>query len=106
MYASVRKYRVEAGRVEELMRRVDEKFAPRIESEPGFVGYQAIDCGRGVVVTVSTFSDYSAAERSAMLAREFIADELWDLGLESIEATTGPVSVSRAASQMLEPAHV
>jgi len=104
MYASVRKYRVEAGRVDEYMRRVDEKFAPMIESEPGFIGYQAIDCGRGVVVTVSTFTDYAAAERSAGMAKQFIDDELWDLGLESIEATTGPVGVSRVGSEMLEPA--
>jgi hypothetical protein len=103
MYASVRKYRVEAGRVDEYMRRVDEKFAPMIESAPGFVGYQAIDCGRGVVVTVSTFTDYASAERSAATAKRFHDDELWDLGLERIEASTGPVGVSRAGSEMLEP---
>ena len=45
MYASVRKYGVDADRVDELMHLVDEKFAPRLEQMPGFVAYQAIDAG-------------------------------------------------------------
>ena len=109
MYASVRKYRVDPERMDELMRRVDERFAPRIESADGFVAYQALDCGRdrvgGLLITISTFTDYDAAERSAEMAREFVRDELSDFGIEAIEAETGAVKVSRASSPMLEPAH-
>ena len=43
MYASVRKYRVDAGRIDELMSRIDSDFAPRIESASGFVAYQALE---------------------------------------------------------------
>ena len=42
MNASVRHYSVDAERVDELMHRVDERFAPRLEQMPGFVAYQAI----------------------------------------------------------------
>jgi hypothetical protein len=45
MYASVHHYSVDAKRVDEFMRRVDEKFAPRLEKMPGFLAYQAIDAG-------------------------------------------------------------
>jgi hypothetical protein len=109
MYASVRKYRVEAERMEELMSRVDAGFAPRIESAPGFVAYQALDCGRdrvgGVLITISTFTDYEGAERSAEMAKEFVREELSDFRIEAIEAATGEVKVSRASSPMLDPAH-
>jgi hypothetical protein len=109
MYASVRKYRVEAERMDELMSRVDAGFAPRIESAPGFVAYQALDCGRdhtggGLLITISTFTDYEAAQRSAEAAKEFVRDELADFSIDSIEAETGEVKVRRASSSTLEPA--
>jgi hypothetical protein len=111
MYASVRKYRVDAERVGELMSRVDSDFAPRVESAPGFVAYQALDCGRdhtggGLLITVSTFVDYESAERSHEMAKAFVRDELSEFAIEPVEAETGEVRVSRAASPMLEPAHV
>jgi hypothetical protein len=106
MYASVRKYRVEAERMDELMSRVDAGFAPRIESAPGFVAYQALDCGRdhtggGLLVTISTFADYEAAVSSSEMAKEFIRDELPGFNIEAVEAETGEVKVSRASSSML-----
>ena len=45
MYASVRKYGIDADRVGEFMHRADETFAARLEQMPGFVAYQAIDVG-------------------------------------------------------------
>jgi hypothetical protein len=110
MYASVRKYSIEAERVDELMHRVDEKFAPRLEEMPGFVAYQAIDAGvdragEGRLFTVTICADRDAAERSADIAAEFVRDELADLKIERVEAATGPVSVSRASSEVLDAAH-
>jgi hypothetical protein len=110
MYASVRKYSVDAERVEELMHSVDEKFAPRLEQMPGFVAYQAIDAGvdrggEGRVFTVTICSDRDAADRSAEIAAEFVRDELGDMEIERLEAATGAVSVSRAVSEVLEAEH-
>ena len=110
MYASVRKYSVDAESVDELMHRVDEKFAPRLEQMPGFVAYQAIDAGadragEGRVFTVTICTDRDAAERSAEIAAEFVRDELGDLSVERVEAAAGPVSVNRAVSEVLAAAH-
>jgi hypothetical protein len=110
MYASVRKYRVEAERIDDLMSRIDSGFASRIESTAGFLAYQALDCGRdhtggGLLITISTFTDYEAAERSAEIAKEFVRDELADFRIEAIEAATGEVKVSRASTPTLDPAH-
>ncbi len=110
MYASVRKYGVDADRVDELMHLVDEKFAPRLEQMPGFVAYQAIDAGpdRGGesrVFTITVCSDREAAERSAEIAAEFVRDELPEMRVERLEAATGAVSVNRAVSEVLEAGH-
>jgi hypothetical protein len=110
MYASVRKYSVDAERVDELMHRVDEKFAVRLEQMPGFVAYQAIDVGvdrggEGRVFAVTICTDREAADRSAAIAAEFVRDELGDMQIERLEAATGAVSVNRAVTEVLEAAH-
>ncbi len=110
MYASVRKYGVDAERVGELMHKVDEIFAARLEQMPGFVAYQAIDAGpdRGGearVFTVTICHDRKAAERSAEIAAEFVREELGDIAVERLEAATGEVSVNRAVSEVLDAEH-
>jgi hypothetical protein len=110
MYASVRHYSVDADRVDEVMHRVDETFASRLEQMPGFVAYQAIDAGmdrvgNGRVFTVTICRDREAADKSAELAAEFVRDELADMDVERLEAATGSVSVNRAVSQVLEATH-
>jgi hypothetical protein len=110
MYASVRLYSVDADRVDEVMHRLDESFADRLEQMPGFVAYQAIDAGidragHGRVFTVTICSDRAAADQSAELAAEFMRDELGDVDVERVEAATGSVSVNRAVSEVLEDAH-
>jgi hypothetical protein len=110
MYASVRKYLVDADRVGELMHRVDETFAPRIEEMPGFVAYQVIDAGgdrvgKGVVFSITLCSDREAVDRSTEMAADFVSSDLSDFEIERVEAAAGEVSVSRAMSEVLEAEH-
>jgi hypothetical protein len=110
MYASVRKYLVDADRVDDLMHRIDEKFAPRLEQEPGFLAYQAIEAGedrggKAILFTVTVCSNREAADRSIDLAAEFVGDELADMEIERVEAAAGEVSVSRAVAEVLEAGH-
>ncbi len=105
MQTSVRKYKVDEEQIGELIRRVDETFAARIEAMPGFVAYQLLDCGHGNLMTVTTCHDREAAERSVELAADFVAKELEGIEIERVEATIGDVGVSRAIADMLEPTH-
>jgi hypothetical protein len=105
MFCSVRRYRMDPTRVDELMHRVDEGFAELIAQEPGFVAYQALDCGDGSVVTVTHFRDRESAESSVAMAAVWIRDELSDVEIERVDAFVGEAKVSRAAAEMLEPAH-
>jgi hypothetical protein len=103
MHTSVRKYKIDPGHAQEMIRRVDQGFAARLEEMPGFIAYELLDCGYGIMITLTTCRDRESAERSVELAAEFVGSELEDLDLERVEATIGEVGVSRAVAEMLEP---
>jgi hypothetical protein len=105
MYASVRKFRARPDQVADAMHRVDTVFAPRLEEMPGFVAYECIDCRDGIVCSLTICVDEAACERSVMMSAEFLRDDLADIEIERVEALDGPVGVSRASNQVLEPAH-
>jgi hypothetical protein len=105
MYANVRRYRCDPDQMDDILHLVDTDFADRITSQSGFCDYQAIDCGDGRLMTISIFDDEVAAEESSELAARFIRRRLSDFQIERTDVTTGEVKVSRAAQQILEPAH-
>lgn len=95
MHTSVRKYKVDQSQIEDLIRQVDDSFAPRVEAMPGFVAYQMLDCGNGIVMTITACDDRDAADRSVELAADFVATELEGIEIERVEATIGEAGVSR-----------
>ncbi|MGZ4268907.1 MAG: antibiotic biosynthesis monooxygenase [Solirubrobacteraceae bacterium] len=106
MYASIRRYQLTAGSMDDLLHLVDTDFAETISEADGFVAYEVLDGGDGKLTTISFFRDADAAEASDDLAREWVASTLApQFDLTRIDAMLGEVAVSRAASEMLQPAH-
>ena len=105
MYASIRSYRLEKGDMAEAMHRVDTELADRLAEEPGFVAYQVVDCGNDTLCSVTVFHDEEGAARSNDLAAEFVRDSLSDMDIVRTDLKGGKVDVSRAATEVLEPAH-
>jgi heme-degrading monooxygenase HmoA len=105
MFASIRRYRLRQGPMEELARRVDSGFAEEISTQPGFVSYEFIDGGEGEVTTLSIFREADQAEASRELASRWTEQNLSDFEFARIEALRGEIDVSRAAKDMLEPGH-
>ncbi|MCW3065826.1 MAG: hypothetical protein JWN32_2998 [Solirubrobacterales bacterium] len=106
MFASVRRYRLQRGSMDDLTRRVDEGFADEISAREGFVSYEFLDCGDGQVMTMSVFRDADGAEASRDLAQHWTTTHLGDMEFVRIETLGGEIIVSRAARDMLEPGHV
>src|SRR3954463_4488388 len=106
MFASMRRYRLQAESTAEFMRRVDESFADEIAAQPGFVSYQLIDCGVGDLFTLSIFLEPGQAEASRELAQRWTEDNLQDIEHTRFDAIHGESLVSRAAPGMLDPVHV
>jgi hypothetical protein len=105
MFASVRRYRLEAGSIDELLRLVDTDFAETVQEMDGFVEYQVLECGNGEIVTITTFSDRDSAEESFRMATDWVRDTLAArFDLKRLEAFVGEVAISRARAEVLEPA--
>jgi hypothetical protein len=105
MFASIRRYRLRSGSMDELTRRVDEDFAELLGAQPGFVSYEFLDCGDGDVMTISVFRDADGAHASRELAQQWTDENLGDFEFTRREALEGEILVSRAAQEMLEPDH-
>jgi len=106
MFASIRRYRLHNGSMDELARRVDEGFAEQIGAQPGFVSYEFVDCGDGEVMTISIFREAEEAEASRDLAQRWTEENLRDFEFTRMETLHGEFLVSRAERNMLEPGHV
>jgi hypothetical protein len=105
VYASIRRYRLRTGSMDDLMERVDAGFANQISRRPGFCSYEAIDCGDGEVTTISVFRDGAEAEASRDLAQRWTEENLADFVFDRLPPAAGEIMVSRAAGGMLEPGH-
>src|SRR5947208_773045 len=105
MFASIRRYRMRTGSMDELASRIDVGFAEEICAGPGFVSYEFVDCGDGEVMTISIFRDQASGEVSDDVALQFVGEELGEFDIERTEVIGGEVIVSRAMAELLEAEH-
>lgn len=104
-FASARRYALRGGAVGELMHTVDQVFADQIGAMEGFEAYHALDCGRGEILSISMFRDQMACEESDEQALQFVGEHLGGFDIERTEVIGGEVRISRAKSELLQPAH-
>lgn len=97
MFATIRRYRLIEGSLDDLRQRVEESFAEQIQAQPGFRSYQFIDCGDGIVMTISVFRHGYEAEASRELAQRWTDENLQDLRFTRLESFGGEVLVDRVA---------
>jgi hypothetical protein len=105
MYASIRRYRMGAGSLDDAMHLADTEFADRLAEEPGFVDYQVVATGDDTIVSMTIFEDEERCLASNDMAAEFVREHLAPFQVERLEVFGGEVMVSRAAEKVLEPAH-
>jgi quinol monooxygenase YgiN len=91
MHVVIRRYQLDPGSVDEVMRQVNEGFIPIIKDAQGFLAYYALDAGEGVLATVSVFEDQAGAEESINMAADYIRQNLASLLPNPPEITAGEV---------------
>ena len=105
MFASVRRYRLESGSIDDLLHLVDSDFAESVEELDGFLEYQVLECGNGEIITITTFKDRRSAEVSMEIAADWVRDTLSrKFDLTRLEGFVGEVAVSRASADVTVPA--
>jgi hypothetical protein len=103
MFASVRCYTLQSALRGEIARLVEAELADRIAAQPGFVWYAFLDCGGGDVMTISVFRERDQPARSRELTQRWIVERARGFDLTRTEALDGPIPVSRAALELLQP---
>jgi hypothetical protein len=104
MFASIRRYRLESGSIDDMLRLVDTDFADTVQELEGFVEYQVLECGNGEIITITTFTDRVHAEDSMEASADWVRDTLARrFDLTRLEAFVGEVVISRAQADVLEP---
>ena len=91
MFTSVRRHWVQHP--DEVTRRVQEEFVPRIKEIPGFTGYYIVRGEDGELVSISVFETWEGAEASNRLSREWDAEHLQGLLEGEPEIITGEVVI-------------
>ena len=76
MHATIRRYEgVEATRMNEVVRKVNDTLVPQLRELPGFSGYYLIQAGNGVLSSLGLFETSEQADESTKLVTKWIADE-------------------------------
>ena len=105
MYASIRRYRMGAGSMDDAMHLADTQLADRLAEEPGFVDYQVVATGDDTITSMTIFEDDEQCLASNDMAAEFVREHLGPFQIERLDVFGGEVMVSRAAEKVLQPAH-
>jgi hypothetical protein len=95
MFASIRKYRVKRGVVEEFARRVQAGFVPLMREIPGFKGYYLLDGGsEDLLITISMFDSADEALASNTIAADWVRDNVLEFtrGMPEVMAGHGLVA--------------
>ena len=95
MHVAIRRYQVDPGTVDEIMRQIHEGFIPLIMDAKGFLAYYALHARDGEIATVSVFEDEAGAEESIRMAGDFVQQNLASLLPNPPEITAGEVSTTR-----------
>jgi len=105
MFASVRRYRLQSGSIDDLLHLVDTDFAESVQEMDGFLEYQVLECGNGEIITITTFKDRRSAEESMGMAADWVHDTLArKFDLARLEGFVGEVAISRASKDVTVPA--
>jgi hypothetical protein len=105
MFTTIRTYRVAEDQLHDAMHKVDVEFADELASLDGFVAYEVLQTGPDKIATITTCRDQETALGTNEAAAEWIRGALPDVDIERLGMFGGEVLVSRAAAEMLVPAH-
>jgi hypothetical protein len=101
MYATIRRYSTKTGvpqqAVEDLKRRIEEKFVPAIQDIRGFHTYAVLNTGNKELLSISVFEDRQGATESTRRASEFVQKDPLKDQLSKPEVIEGDLLVLREA---------
>jgi hypothetical protein len=103
MHATVRRYEgVDAGRTDELTKKVGEALLPSLSKLPGFEGYYLIEAGDGVMSSVSFFDTSAQADEATRVASNWVRDEKLETALPNAPKISGGEVVVHKSRELVK----
>jgi hypothetical protein len=94
MHAVIRRYEgADQKRIKDAMRQVDAEMVPILRKVPGFLGYYALDAGKGEIASITLFETREGAEASTREAKDWVAKNLRDVVPQPPQVTAGEVLI-------------
>ena len=100
MYATIRRYTPKTSTskdIDDLKRRIEEKFTPIVQEIRGFHTYGLVNVGNKDLVTISIFDDRNGATESTRRAAEFVQKDPMKDQLGKPEVLEGELLVLKEA---------
>jgi molybdopterin synthase catalytic subunit len=101
MYATIRRYTPKTAAtketIDDLKRRIEEKFVPMIQDIRGFHTYGVLNLGNKEVLSISFFEDRQGATEGTRRAAEFVQKDPMRDQLGKPEVLEGELLVLREA---------
>ena len=93
MFATIRRYEgVDAARVNDVSRKVNETLVPQLRKLPGFAGYYLIEGENGVLSSLGLFETSMQGEESTKVVSKWITDEHFEKAIPNApKITSGKV---------------
>jgi hypothetical protein len=102
MYATIRRYTPKTAatteNIEELKRRIEEKFLPVVQDIRGFHSYCVLNVDNREVLSISVFEDRAGAAESTRRAQEFVQKDPFKDQLGKPEVLEGELLLLREAA--------
>jgi hypothetical protein len=99
MYGVIRRYTLKTAQdqktFDDLKRRIDTSFVPKLHDVRGFHGYYAMKTGNNQLVTITLCEDKAGATESTRRAADFVKTDPLKDQLTSPEVMEGELLVSR-----------
>ena len=96
-FVSFKRYKVDPANVDEIMRRAQAGFVPRIRQAPGFIAYRVMDAGDGVIASITIFEEEAQADEFNTSATGWFKENLAEFFDSPAEVTAGKVVISEQA---------
>jgi hypothetical protein len=101
MYATIRRFSTKSDvtqqTVDELKRRIEEKFVPAIQEIRGFHTYAVLNTGNKELLSISIFEDRQGAAESTRKSAEFVQKDPMKDQLSKPEVIEGELLILREA---------
>jgi len=100
MYATIRRYTPKTSTskdIDDLKRRIEEKFTPIVQEIRGFHTYGLVNVGNKDLVSISIFEDRNGAAESTRRAAEFVQKDPMKDQLGKPEVLEGELLVLKEA---------